>query len=666
MGWWLILAFLGVTALQYLLNRGNKSKAQQPGVLEPPRAPAGTPIPVFFGTVKLEPIAVAFSVDKVRKLEKPVGFLPAPFQDKQFLGWDYTVSFMAVLGWGPTVIWKDLLFDETKLFSQEPNNVGVVTVNDGSIGGMDPSTLAATITGKGALSGAANILLPFVFGGDPPEGQRGIGDGRDYSVAGQQRLTSGPAHVFFFPGNSGLVGPFTYPDPVDSYVNAYAPVGEPFSFAPQPRYNRFCYTYFDWVSVGTSPQLHKIEHVITSFLGGQGGEDGSDANPANLLATILTDQEWGLGIPQALIDLDAFADLSVFIGSAGEGFGISGVMNTQKPAEDYISEILRTIDAAVFRHPETGKFSIQAIRGGYSIPGLAPLDETNVNACEWTRRDIGDTVNQVVIAFTDRNWMFERNTVTLTDHANVAATGSVRSQTMEFPWVSRETRALKVGARELKAGTLPLGKGTLIVDRDSWDAVPGDVRRFSWARYGLVDVPVRVLSMSAGTLEDGSIEIDVVEDVYGFPDVPYTVADDPPSTPGIGTPDTSTPKVQVYPSADTTTGYVTLVVIDSEARVTDVSFSTQTGNLAATGFITDASLPYATTVALSAGFTSYIYWQVTWTDAASISQIITGAVPYAASVLASTGAPDPITIDHVSGPFLVFVKSTGEQLFVKP
>jgi hypothetical protein len=270
-----------------------------------------------------------------------------------------------------------------------------------------------------------------------------------------------------------------------------------------------------------------------------------------------------------------------------------------------------------------------------------------------------------VIAFTDRNWMFERNTVTLTDHANVAATGEVRSQTMEFPWISTESRALKVGARELKAGTLPLDKGTLIVDRDSWDAVPGDVRRLSWARYGLVDVPVRVLSMSAGTLEDGSIEIEVVEDVYGQPDVPFTVADDPPSTTGTGTTDTSTPKVQQFPTADATTGYLTLVVIDPESRVTDVSFSTQTGNGAASGFVTDASIPYATTVPLDPAATSYNYWQVTWTDALSVSQIITGAVPYAASASgtgSTTGSGSQIVINDGLGGFIDVFDSTADEV----
>jgi hypothetical protein len=662
MGWFLILAFLGVTALQYLLNRGNRSKAQTPGPLDPPRTPAGTPIPVIFGTAKVSPLIVAFSLDKVRKLEKPVGFLPAPFQEKQFLGWSRTVSYIGLLGWGPLAAWADLLFDQTKLFSQEPNSVGVVTVGTGSIGGMDPSTLTITVTGKGSLSGHASILLPYVFGGEPPEGQGGIADGRDYTVAGHLSLTAQPSNMFFFTGQSGA-GAFTsYPAALDTLVNAYAPVGQPFSFAAQPTYARFGYTALDWVDQGTAEQLHTIEHVVTSALGGN--MIGDDANPINVLSAILTDQEWGLGISEALIDATNFGNAQVAIGPLAEAFGISGVMNEQKAAEDYIAEILRTIDAALYRHPETGKLCVQLIRADYVVSSLAPLNETNVKACEWTRRDIGDTVNQVVIAFTDRNWMFERNTVTLTDHANVAVTGSVRSTTIEFPWISTEAQALKVGARELKANTLPLDRGTLIVDRDSWDAVPGDVRKLSWARFGLVDVPVRINSMSAGTLGDGSIEIDVVEDVYGFPDVPFTVADAPPSTVGNAGSETSTPKVQTFPTADATTGYLTLVVTDPESRVTDVSFSTQIGTTLPSGFVTDATLPYSTTVPLDPSATSYIYWQVTWTDSLSVSQVITGAVPYGsnASAPGSGSSGSQIVINDGFGGFEDVFDSTADEI----
>ncbi len=646
MGFWLILAFLGVSVLQYLVNRGNRSKAQPPGNIQTPRVAAGTPIPVFFGTVKVEPIVVAFSIDKVRRLEQAVGLAPAPFQTKQFLGWSYTISSIAILGWGPIHEWQDLVFDETRLFSQEPDTVGVVTAaTSGGFDGIDAGTVALSPTGKGTLDAHASLLLPYVFGGAPPEGQGGITDGRDYDVPGHIDLTGRPANVYFFPGRLGdITGLFRYPSGLDVYVDAYAPVGQPFSFADQPRYTRFCYTAFDWVQVGTGQQLHKIEHVVRGDIGGLGGADNLDAEPIGVLLRILTDQEWGLGISEALIDVGSFNDAATLLGVL-EQFGISGVMNVQKAGEDWIAEILRTIDAALYRHPVTGKLALQLIRGGYTVADLPAFDETNVLTCEWTRRDIGDTVNQVTIAFTDRGpaglslrrFLMERNTVTLTDHANVAATGSVRSQVMEFPWISTEARALAVGARELKAATLPLGTGTLTVDRVGWDVVPGDVRKLNWARLGLVDVPVRILSVGTGTLEDGSIQIEVVEDVYGQPDVPFTVADDPPSTPGIGAPDTSTPKVLTFPTADATTGYLTLVVIDPESRVTDVSFSTQSGSDPASGFATDAALPYATTVALSVGATSYIFWRVTWTDVHAVSQTIAGAVPYAASAGATGG-----------------------------
>ena len=241
--------------------------------------------------------------------------------------------------------------------------------------------------------------------------------------------------------------------------------------------------------------------------------------------------------------------------------------------------------------------------------------------------------------------MFESNSVTLTDHANVAATGGIRAVTLEFPFVSNEARAIKIAARELKERTIPLGTGTLVVDRATWDAVPGDLFKLSWDRYGLVNVPIRVLSVNPGTLEDGALEIEVSQDVYGFPDVPYVVTEDPPSTPTSAQPDPTVPTVTERTSQDATTGTLTLLVLDEADVVTAVEFSTQSGNSTASGYSADGSVPYTATVALDSVFPSYIYWRVTYTDNTSTSQTITGTATFTAIATASTSSGTLLTDD---------------------
>jgi hypothetical protein len=253
--------------------------------------------------------------------------------------------------------------------------------------------------------------------------------------------------------------------------------------------------------------------------------------------------------------------------------------------------------------------------------------------------------------------------VTVTDHANVAATGGIRAVTIDFPFISSESRALQIAARELKERTLTLGSGTVIVDRDSWDAVPGDIRRLSWARYGLSELPVRVLSINPGTLEDGSIEVEVSEDVYGLPDVPYVVTEDPPSTPTTAQKDPYVPTVTERTAQDATTGTLTLLVLDEGSVVTDIAFSTQSGLGAASGYVSDSTAPYETTVALTTGYPSYIYWRVTYTDNTGASQTITGTATFTPSASGTGGTSGlQVVINDGSGGFISVFDSTADEV----
>ena len=650
MAWFLIAAlFLASTAINIVLSRQATSKIGKPEPIAPPRAPAGTPIPVLFGTVKIEPMIVAFKLDSVDKYTRAAGLFG--LQD-QFLGWTHTVSYVALLGWGPIHDWKDLLFDETKLLTDETTTYKTAALPSGY---TINSQYVYTTQSRGTPTiPYVNLYLPQIFGGKPPEGQGELASGRNDWI--------GAAHVggdfYLLPGTDQ--GPYISKS-LDEYVNAYAGASQPFSFAIQPAYPRFAIGALDWVDLGLSNSLHKIEWIVASDLGGN--LIGDDANPVGVLTMILTNSEWGLGIPQSLIDGNNFFNVSVSLGSLGEAFGISGILNQQKPADEYINEVLKTVDAALYRAPDTGLLSLQLVRGGYTVSNLPTLDETNVKALEWNRRDVADTVNQVTVTFTDRNYMFEQNAVTLTDHANVFATGGVRQVTLDFPFVSTEANAIKVGARELKERTLPLGSGTVVTDRSSWDGVPGDVFSLSWSRYGIVDLPVRVLSVAYGTLEDGSIEIEIVEDAFGWPDVPYSVSEAPPTDTTGASRTNDAPQVTPVTAQDATTGSLTLLVLDTGTRVTAVEFSTQSGNTTASGYSPVASPPYTANVTLDPAFPSYIYWRVLYDDASSVSQTISGQVSFTVSPSApGSTSGQQIVINDGSGGFDPVFDSTAQEV----
>ena len=667
---WLIVAFIGLEILSYFLRKPAKSLAPAPGETLPPMVPAGTPIPVAFGTVRTEPIIVDFSYTL-----RPV------ITNGVVVAYGRFVTSINLLSWGP-IIFSDIVWSNfKKLSAQGAQNL---------ITSFDTSTFPPRVT-TGTTSGAfshngfpdparnnysyAEIYLPLLFGGITPPGEGGIQGDYDgflgIAVPCQSRSAYGGRYAFFPGGDPGSQALGLQP-PIDDIKNFGTPPtpGAPGDCTTVPtttgtgriRYPRFGYVWIGGAEQGTSPQLPKQEFVFTSTLGGT-INGGYDVNPISFLLRVLTDQEWGLGISESLIDLTNFGTVAGSFGDlAGlEHFGISGYLTQQQGGDEIIGEILRTVDAVLYRAPDTGLLSVQTIRGGYDLSGATALDETNCKELEWTRRDIADTVNEITVQYTDRDRDFTTNVVTVQDHANIHATGSVRSQTMQFPYISTEAQALQVAARELKANTLPLGSGTAVVSRAAWDAVPGDVIKVSWARYGLVNVACRVTSASSGNLDDGTVTLELAEDLFGMPEIPYTVDSGSYSPPvNVGA-----PTVQIEQSDDGVNGQASLIITSSESQVTLVEFSTQSGRSIPSGFATATGGPVYTssTVALSATGDSFIYWRVSYTASDGSTQQLTGTVDFSVSGAGSTsGSGSQIVINDGLGGFADVFDSTADEV----
>lgn len=669
---WLVFAFIGVTLLRHFLL--GKSKAEKPGNFETPEVPSGTPIPVAFGTNKMEPIFVEWSAELI------------PYHDAggQDVGWDHIVTFVGLMCWGPVAEYTDIIYDETKKLSDQGPQF-YFNVDQQYVLGFaftPPDITAQTFPSAviaGGLSAEANpfsyaeIYIPRLFNGNPPKGEGGI-RARDpgKAIACLGRFLFGAEYWFFSGFSDGVFSPGEQPPLDDVRYHGTMPKDDDCNDVPTTsgtgriNYAQYAYVRFTG-SVGTSPVWKKQEFIVHATFPTE-PTIGVDANPATVIHEILINTEWGLGLSPALIDNgDTFQGTATLMVS--EGFGISGVLREQKSAEDYIGEILRTIDAVLYRHPVTGLLSIKAIRADYDPATLPVFDESVIAELEWTRTEIADTTNEINVAYVDRDRLWNRNVVTVQDHANIHATGEVRSQTFEFPYIPTETLALKVAARELKANTLPLGRGTMLVNRTAWSYVPGDVIAVSWSRYSLDAKPCRILSVSSGTMDDGLIQVDVVEDVYGLPDVPYTVIegtwDDP-----AGTPTTPIDVLEAH-TDDGTEGEATLTIVPPEAwdLVVSVEFSTQTGRDTASSYGAgtqpdpDVGQYVSPRVTLSTSDQSFIYWIVTYTDAAGDEQTITGKVTFAASGSAPSGTTgSQIVINDGSGGFIDVFDSTANEV----
>lgn len=674
---WLWLFYIATAVASYLLYRNSRPKAPPPGEVAPPEVPAGAVIPVAFGQVKIEPVLVDFG----------------DITNGQHIMWPeqstcYGVRWTGLLAWG-FLDYIDVLYDEKRKLSDQGTQLFFnVHENTNAFFALDhhPVVDSATMSAMyyGGFPGTLNpgyryaeIFLPGIFGGPPPNGEGGIELYPAGPLSGPLsldcqggRIPYGASYIFYSGGDTATE---TYLDvpPIDDLSN-YGDFPRDGSCVAVPTtsgtgriaYERFAYVHFKG-AIGASPVLKKQEFICRAGPGAFEAFDGGyDTSPASLLYHILTDPDWGLGLSPALINFSSFSSAATQLVST-EGFGISGVMREQKPAEDYINEILRTIDGVLYRHPTTGLLELKLIRGDYTLGDLTRFDESNTEDLEWTWRELPDTVNEVVIAFTDRNSLYNRNVVTLQDHANIHTTGEVRTQTLEFPWISTETWALKVGARELKAGSLRIGRGTIRVTRAGWGFVPGDPIKVSCAKYGLSNVPCRILSANYGELDKGIIEFEIVQDLYGLPDVPYTVvdtdADDPAATPVGG------PLITVTENNDGTYGQVVLTIVPNDA-VTTVEFTTQSGSDTAVGPTTVSESPAYTylgpQVLIDPTLGSTIAWSVTHTQG-GLDFTRTGVSKFRTNAAATSGANSSVIVNNGTGFDFVYDQSSGDQIIVR-
>lgn len=287
-----------------------------------------------------------------------------------------------------------------------------------------------------------------------------------------------------------------------------------------PSYRNLCYAVFEQLYVGTSNYLKPLAFVVRRcpdpFAQGAGVANiNGDANPALIIYDVLTNVDYGLGIPGAVIDAAAFQAAAVTL--AAEGLGVSMMFDTQASADQLLGEVLRHCDGLVYTDPATGLWEITLARGGYDPTTLPVLTvDSVIGTPEFSRGSWSETTNLVNIKFTSRENNFNERVVRAYDAANIAVTGEVRPQDVTFAGISTEAAAALVGMRVLKTFTYPLSKIKVVGDRSAWKYRAGGLFRFTWVPLGIVNQVFRITRISYGTLTDGKIAMDAVEDIFGI------------------------------------------------------------------------------------------------------------------------------------------------------
>lgn len=247
---------------------------------------------------------------------------------------------------------------------------------------------------------------------------------------------------------------------------------------------------------------------------------GGDMNPAHIIRECLVDRVWGRGYSPAEIDDSAFRAAADALHA--EGFGLSLLWDQQRDIDKFIENILQHIDGSLFVSPRTGLFTLVLTRDGYDAGTLLQLYPGNVISLDSFERTLPEElVNQLTLSYHDRA-TDKMMSISVQDIAGIEiALGEIKDAKVSYEGIANGALAARVAMRDLRQLSSPLAKATLVASRIAASLNIGDVFRFSWPELGIDTLVLRVAQISFGTLTDGRVKIDCVEDVFGLPQAVY-------------------------------------------------------------------------------------------------------------------------------------------------
>jgi len=257
-------------------------------------------------------------------------------------------------------------------------------------------------------------------------------------------------------------------------------------------------------------------------------------NPAHILYQCLTDTVWGVGKSTALIDQTTW--MAAADALYDENFGLCMVWSAQSTMEDFCSEILKHIDGILDLNIRTGLYELRLIRNDYDVTTLPVFDVTNIVSFDnFARSGWGETTNEIIVKFTDQV-TGNAASVSVQDLANIYIQRANVSQTHEYPGVQLPSLAYRLAERDLRALSTPLAIISIKVNRTGWSVKKGDPFVINWAPLNIAGLVCRVIDISLGTLDEGTITINALEDVFALPVTSYGQAQPPLWANPAGTP----------------------------------------------------------------------------------------------------------------------------------
>lgn len=351
---------------------------------------------------------------------------------------------------------------------------------------------------SGSATGNQQIIIdkPGLFGGDKKEG--GIQGSLDVMMGGPAQTAPSKLASMLggdVPGFRGVVTLF-----YDGLVSAMNPYIKPWKF-------RVRRSTAGWDGPTWYPEKAKVEL--------SGGAIHA-MNPAHIVYECLTNRDWGGGMDRSRLDDASFRAAADALHA--EGFGLCLRWNRGGSVSDFVQEVLDHIGGNLYLSRFDGLFHLTLIRDDYAVASLPLFDEDSglLGVDEDDNAATAGALNELIVKWHDpisneaRSWR-ERNL------GAVRADGQVLSETKSYAGLPTAELAGRVAVRELRAASSGLKRFKVRLDRRGYRIEPGQPFRIRSLKRGIESMVVRAGRIEDGKLDDATITITAVQDVFGLP-----------------------------------------------------------------------------------------------------------------------------------------------------
>jgi hypothetical protein len=287
-------------------------------------------------------------------------------------------------------------------------------------------------------------------------------------------------------------------------------------------------------------------------------------NPAHIIYECATNKIWGRGMPASLIDDDSFKDAAFKLFQ--ENFGLCLRWNRTDDIDQFIKLVCDHIGAAVYFDRQTGLLTLKLIRNDYTVADLPVFDFSN-GLLDITDDQVSSSqtlYNEIIVSFNDP-LTDKVGEVRVQNLASYQAIGTMISNKVEYLGAATASLALRLAQRDLEINSSELRRFKLKFDRRAWKIAPSQPFCISAPSRGIDNIVVRAGNIEDSSLEDGTITIDAVQDVFGLPDASFTQ----PQGSGWRPPD-RTPRI-ITPRLVTELTYVDTSLLISSAELPNVA-----------------------------------------------------------------------------------------------